>query len=932
MIEYLASPTPSLWHFADEGDAYVWSHDKSTITMSAELVGILGPLRISLGGLPSLTAVLFVVAALRSTAKQVESDSTDFWSIRLRELGGRSIQLKGVAQWLDGLRYFPDDVRGGIEGPISVLGCGLENGRRYLIEADLDASDEVLEVLALPREVRDEQFSQTSAATTALAGRSPRTKRAWETLMHLSRSGMSVDQLRTWKATGLMSLPEPPKEEVVASPKDPINRLLRELVDDGELGSLARLSRTTSALVTLPRRPSDPDRLPIGGVSDVTNRGNPEQLLMTELAADPMLLLARIATGQALYLRRETPPGPSPDRRPVAIEAGIRCWGETRVRLAALALAIGASEERRGDTKVDFTMVFGRQFAASDLHSREGLMDHLAVLDPSEHPGVGIQQWLIEAMGNQDATLAEPVILVSAATDADPGFRDAIKEVPRPFLIASIDREGRVVMMRRAWVGDDVLQKLTLDIPVGPTKRRQDPRQRLPIFLSQSPSPLAYSVDGKIKWCCTSRDECDRPMVWLVTANNRLLLARSRDHGVTEVIPDLPSHRVLAHQCSPHGLSLVVGSSNGRHHFIESDSSGSARRVALPEDGVASGYDIVGQTILRFQEGRHQEISTADGKAVRGKPPLVHPVGPGFIVRDNNQLYRHGGETHCDWHRVLGVSSSVIEPIQCVVPGLSGVPIIIHSDLSYLVRIGDEEETIYTKSIVYANGPPRPVISDFSGRYWIVEFANVQSASNVTNYHGISHRFFRIDTVRGYVTGVNGNDWRSLLWSTDVLGNRLVQQRSVRRKFQFVAITPQGLVMGRSSRSASILRLSDQPPKRLVLEPTPLDENRQSNSFHDVQRSVSNKSGWNLRCATLTGGSAWLDSRGLVHLQREDDPRELTLVLQDKHVAGWFSENGFFGPRFFSPFSHDGPSETITHSVPVPDAVIAWLEDWSRQA
>jgi len=76
---------------------------------------------------------------------------------------------------------------------------------------------------------------------------------------------------------------------------------------DRELATVAAVARRMVAMFTLPRPAGFPQKLPVGGISDITNRGTLDRLLPSELAADDMLLMARLANHEALYCRRDTP-------------------------------------------------------------------------------------------------------------------------------------------------------------------------------------------------------------------------------------------------------------------------------------------------------------------------------------------------------------------------------------------------------------------------------------------------------------------------------------------------------------------------------------------------------------------------------------------------------------------------------------------------
>ena len=70
----------------------------------------------------------------------------------------------------------------------------------------------------------------------------------------------------------------------------------------------AGFARQLMAAVTLPRRLADPEEIAMGGVSDISNRGPLDRLLLTELVHDDLTLAVRVSSNEALYLRRESPP------------------------------------------------------------------------------------------------------------------------------------------------------------------------------------------------------------------------------------------------------------------------------------------------------------------------------------------------------------------------------------------------------------------------------------------------------------------------------------------------------------------------------------------------------------------------------------------------------------------------------------------------
>ena len=128
---------------------------------------------------------------------------------------------------------------------------------------------------------------------------------------------LDAEKLRLRRRTGLDQLVRP--AEVNLPPAERARRLIARLRNDQELGGMARIAGQLLAATQLPRSLSDREELPVGGVSDITNRGSLERLLLSELAHDDLTMAVRLALGEALYLRRKAPPKTRP--------SGARyCW------------------------------------------------------------------------------------------------------------------------------------------------------------------------------------------------------------------------------------------------------------------------------------------------------------------------------------------------------------------------------------------------------------------------------------------------------------------------------------------------------------------------------------------------------------------------------------------------------------------------------
>jgi len=96
-------------------------------------------------------------------------------------------------------------------------------------------------------------------------------------------------------------------EEVLARPTNVLDALHAAARDRERLAGALALAPALGGALSLPPRRLDTSDLPLGGYSDVTNRGEPERLLPTQFALDGDEFVRRFAERELLFFRREEP-------------------------------------------------------------------------------------------------------------------------------------------------------------------------------------------------------------------------------------------------------------------------------------------------------------------------------------------------------------------------------------------------------------------------------------------------------------------------------------------------------------------------------------------------------------------------------------------------------------------------------------------------
>lgn len=126
------------------------------------------------------------------------------------------------------------------------------------------------------------------------------------------------------------------KEVKDDKPKDFIAAML-ENPNTFPIGSL--IKRLWSGL-QIPYHENIPSGQPLGGIADITNKGDFSKLLLSEFANDDITFMTRIANNEALYIEREMPPINDKIERYFLIDITIKNWGTPKILAFAASIAI----------------------------------------------------------------------------------------------------------------------------------------------------------------------------------------------------------------------------------------------------------------------------------------------------------------------------------------------------------------------------------------------------------------------------------------------------------------------------------------------------------------------------------------------------------------------------------------------------------------
>ena len=497
-VLYFASPDGHFWGWEDDGahQAAVWAPDGATIVFREELQPLLAAC--APADLPPLGALLLVVAAACDSYDEARTNDRLLTAFKRFNSGGLLPAIldspwSQVAAGLSAVRQLPARLRE--SGPPRWRLC-----RTLFADATEDWAGPAAATI-VARVLREFEgapsvstFRQSEDHLTGLS----RLRRELAALA-LAFQRCPPETLRNRLETGVDAIPEIPDDSALSEWVPEQADLLAELEGEGgELAHVASMARRLGAVLHLPHPAGRCDDLPQGGVSDLTNRGDPSRLLLTELASDDVMFAVRLAHGEALYLRRESPPATPPPQRTLLLDTGIFLWGMPR--LLALAAVLALLRKNAGAphaaTRV---LLLGQESAlAIRIDSAEAVRECLRALNSAPHPAEALRELL-----DDPAALAAPghtLVLVTHASALallakEPVWSRLLDQ--SPVLTLVVDRHGNFELSRHTRAGGRPLSRLHVDPDdlLGPEAGPLTGDSGwLPRFYLERPWPLCYPV------------------------------------------------------------------------------------------------------------------------------------------------------------------------------------------------------------------------------------------------------------------------------------------------------------------------------------------------------------------------------------------------------------------------------------------------------
>jgi ribosomal protein L7/L12 len=183
-----------------------------------------------------------------------------------------------------------------------------------------------------------------------------------------------------------------------------------QLLENPKTFQVAALLKYLWSGMNIPMHLATPGDQPLGGISDLSNKGDFDKLLISEFANDDIVLMSRLANNEALYIKRESPPAEEKHERVLLIDASLKNWGTPKLIAHAVALAVSRHPKTDIPCK---TFIVGKEYKQIGDKTPEEVIEGLQLVEGVLNCAEGLESYFAE-----NKYISEREIFLIAAPDA----------------------------------------------------------------------------------------------------------------------------------------------------------------------------------------------------------------------------------------------------------------------------------------------------------------------------------------------------------------------------------------------------------------------------------------------------------------------------------------------------------------------------------
>nr|WP_321225397.1 ribosomal protein L7/L12 [uncultured Psychroserpens sp.] len=216
-------------------------------------------------------------------------------------------------------------------------------------------------------------------------------------------------------------------EDTISNENEIDKSFIKQLTEHKSTYQIGSLIKRIWSGLDIPMHNNLPSTQPLGGVSDIINKGDFSRLLISEFAYEDDTFMSRIANNEALYIERETPPESNNKHRVFLIDASLKNWGIPKVLSFATSLAI--AQHPKSNYKYS-AFVVGQDYEEAPIETLYDVIESQQILSGGLQPSLGLSKYFKD---NNDDSNRELFFLTETKNLDHPDLQNVLYQYHEQF-------------------------------------------------------------------------------------------------------------------------------------------------------------------------------------------------------------------------------------------------------------------------------------------------------------------------------------------------------------------------------------------------------------------------------------------------------------------------------------------------------------------
>lgn len=356
------------------------------ITYRPYLIGILKELQPQ--GFPPLGSLLLVLYATQNSYVNLDGVFYYLRNLSIEESIAKNTNVPFACKFLENINTIGNSYKKG-QNKVNLIQTIFKNSHNLVSENNAELILKVFEKRpykigesSIKEELTDSVISRDIRTLSLLNEKFPTT----ESIINAMKGIVEIPELEDEVVQ---------EETTVETDKD----FIQELIEEPKTFQIGSLIKRIWSGLKIPMRHLSPGEQPIGGISDMTNKGELSRMLLSEFANEDEVFMNRVANNEALYIKREIPPEENIFERIILIDTSLKNWGTPKVLAFASAIAVVKHPKAHSECKV---FALGQTNIPISLDKVDEVIEHLNHVSPVLEVSTALNKFFQEEHREKD--------------------------------------------------------------------------------------------------------------------------------------------------------------------------------------------------------------------------------------------------------------------------------------------------------------------------------------------------------------------------------------------------------------------------------------------------------------------------------------------------------------------------------------------------